>query len=156
MTFYSRNKSIVSKHAYNRRIALDFDGCIAYNTTDYNNVGLEIYGAREFVNKIRELGYYIVIYTQRTYSMTREELSQAPTEYPKLMIDMVKWLEECDFPYDEIWMGSHKPPCFMFIDDRNFTFVENDPNSWEKAYRTLVDMRINGKNNNGNLFNRRK
>lgn len=138
--FYSRNKAIISTHAYNRRIALDFDGCICANTKKYTTIGKELPGAREFVTKLRDKGYYIVIYSQRTYTMTREELSQAPTEYPKLMIDMIKWLEETDFPYDEISLASGKPPCFAFIDDRAFSFVENfSANCWETIYKALTN-----------------
>jgi len=107
---------------------------------DYAEVGEELEGARKFVQKLREAGYYVVIYTQRTYTMVREELSQAPREYPKLMMDMIDWLEKTDFPYDEIWMGSHKPPCFAFIDDRAFSFVEESSLAcWESIYESIVE-----------------
>lgn len=141
-SFYARNKSIVSKHAYNRRIALDFDGTVVATTATYDKVGKELQGAREFVQKLREEGFYIVLWTQRTYAMTKDELSQAPTEYPKLMMDMIDWLEKTDFPYDEIWMGSHKPPCFAFIDDRAFSFVESNALAcWESIHDAIVEQK---------------
>lgn len=125
--FYTKNRSIVSKFGFRRRVAVDFDGvCSKYVDNSYQKVGDPIEGAISVLSNLRELGWYIVIWSSRTNAMTKEELSQAPSEYPKLMMDMIDWLEKHNFPYDEIWMGGQKPPCSYFIDDRAIRFDEND------------------------------
>jgi hypothetical protein len=139
--FYSKNKSIVAKYGFARRIGLDFDDCCAdADTEDYFTIGKPIDGAIDVVSNLRDLGWYIVIWSARTNSMLKEELSQAPTEYPKLMIGMLDWLERYDFPYDEIWMGAQKPPCARFIDDRVLRLDKSNPNCWAEI---LVEIQKN-------------
>jgi hypothetical protein len=123
--FYTKNRSIVSKFGFRRRIAVDFDGvCSKFVDSTYQTIGDPVDGAIDILANLRELGWYIVLWSSRTNAMTKEELSQAPSEYPKLMMDMIDWLERYNFPYDEIWMGGQKPPCAYFIDDRAISFDE--------------------------------
>ena len=139
---YTKNKSIISKYAYMRRIAVDFDGPCAQQTGDYYQIGEPTPGARDLLSNIRELGWYVVIWTSRVNALLKEELSQSPNEYPKLMMDMLAWLEKYDFPYDEIWMGGQKPPCSVFIDDRAYRFYVDQPDkSWREIFNQIIKSR---------------
>ncbi len=137
---YTKSTALVGAHGFNRRIGLDFDGCICGNTIEYVKTGTEIEVTRKYVQRLREAGYYIVIYSGRTNTMTLEELLHPSGGYTKLMHDMVKWLRDTDFPFDEIWIGEQKPPCITIIDDRVFRFDENKPEEcWKGIYSSIVD-----------------
>ena len=140
---YTKNRSIISKYAFRRRIAVDFDGvCAQINGVDYDNIGEPMPGAIGIISNLRELGWYIVIWTSRVNALTREELSQSPTEYPRLMMQMLEWLEKHEFPFDEIYMGGQKPPCAVFIDDRAYRFDEDNADEcWTNIFNQIVKHR---------------
>lgn len=139
---YTKSNCIVSSHGFSRRIAVDFDGVCAEITHDYYEIGDPVPGAIDILSNLRELGWYIVIWTSRVNAMKLEELSQAPNQYPKLMIGMLEWLEKHNFPYDELDMGHQKPACNIFIDDRAYRFYTKSPEkSWLEIFNQIIKNR---------------
>lgn len=132
MNLYTKNRSIISSWGYERRIAVDFDGCIAQmNSEDYHQIGKPVPGAKNALNELRTMGWYVVLWTSRVNALELSELSQAPNQYPKLMIEMLAWLEEYEIEYDEVFMGGQKPCVRYFIDDRMFPIQSDDElDSW--------------------------
>jgi hypothetical protein len=136
LKLYTKNKSLVCGRGFNRRIAVDFDGCCAPIATDLRIIGPPLPGAEGVLSNLRELGYYIVIWTSRVDTYTKNEFN---LKHGTLMHTMLKWLEDYDFPFDEIYLGYAKPPCKYFVDDRAFSFLEDASEaSWESIFTSIL------------------
>ena len=119
-----------------KRVCLDFDGVIhAYHKVPWTGPasiqGAPIPGAKEGMQKLRELGYKLYINSAR-FGHDRQSMASAK-----------EWLEKWQLPYDEIC--EHKPYADFYIDDRGLTFagdwiktVDEIQNfqSWVKDYST--------------------
>lgn len=93
-------------------IGIDFDGTLV-------NGDKPIPGAREAINRLREQGHKIMI-----YSCNNKE-----------------WIERVmlqnDMRYDYIYDGT-KPVCHCYLDDRNVAFNGD----WDKALSDLKDFNV--------------
>jgi hypothetical protein len=136
---YGRSNSLVSTKGFNRRIAVDFDGCCAPTGEDFNIIGEPLPGAIQVLSNLRELGYYVVIWSGRVDTIIGWEIYK---EHGNLMSSMLLWLEEWDFPYDEIFLGPSKPPCHYFVDDKAFSFIETASETcWQSIFDAILKYR---------------
>lgn len=104
-----------------KHVAIDFDGTI-HNDYDGWRLGGEIYGeplpgAKESIDKLIELGYYITIYSCRT---SQEVMGNKAKEQEKLLKD---WLNKYNIRWHEVYMGNGKPVAKLYIDDRAWHFT---------------------------------
>lgn len=92
-------------------IVFDFDGVIHSYVSGWKGVteipDPPVPGIREVIDKLHEIGYYIVIVS------TRSAKSEG-------RIAMSEWLKEHDIYYDDI--EAIKPPALVYIDDRAICF----------------------------------
>lgn len=105
-----------------KMIAVDFDGtCCDFA---YPGVGAPKAGVREVLTRLRELGFYILIYSCRSSFWFPESF---PRELRQRTIDeMTAWLKLHAIPYDEIDDGTRgKPFCDLYIDDKAIRFENN-------------------------------
>ena len=98
------------------KVIIDLDGTICSEEKQFSRALAKIKdGAKECLEKLREKGYKIIIYSARTwaeYEMTEN------------------WLKENKVPYDQIILG--KPQGDYWIDDRAIRF-----RSWEKVIKEI-------------------
>tara|TARA_B100000401_G_C52522806_1_gene585207 strand:+ start:278 stop:580 length:303 start_codon:yes stop_codon:yes gene_type:complete len=94
------------------KLIIDLDGTICSEEKQFSRALAKIKdGAKESLEKLRDKGYKIIIYSARTwaeYEMTEN------------------WLKENKVPYDQIILG--KPQGDYWIDDRAIRF-----SSWDKV-----------------------
>ena len=98
------------------KVIIDLDGTICSEEKQFSRALAKIKnGAKESLEKLRDKGYKIIIYSARTwaeYEMTEN------------------WLKENKVPYDQIILG--KPQGDYWIDDRAITFT-----SWDKVMNQI-------------------
>lgn len=118
----------VSFHAPKPRIVcVDFDGCLASYRSGYLGLGKfgdPIPGAAVGLQKLKELGYYIVIYTVRGEIKKLEEWLQ---KYG-MVYDSINW-HAWSFPDQD----GRKIGADLYICDRSLTFCGNWIDTIEKA-----------------------
>ncbi len=88
-----------------KKIAIDFDGVLAHYSPGMASKDVQgepILGAKEALDKFKEDGYFIVIWTSRP-------ITEA----------LYDWFSIYDIPFDDIVA---KPDCHFFIDDRAINF----------------------------------
>ena len=98
-------------------LGVDFDLTLCKNTSHPDYKPLEpIEGAKEYLDKLVEDGWKIIIYTSRAWH-----------EY-----DMIEnWLNSYQMPFRRIVCG--KLFCKYLIDDRAIKFT-----SWEEVYKQII------------------
>lgn len=104
-----------------KRICIDLDGVIAnfkQNQETYSDV-LPIDGAVEKINKLKEAGHYIIIFTARHMKTCNGNVSLVIAKQGKITLD---WLAKHNVPFDEIHFG--KPWADVYIDDNAFRFSD--------------------------------
>jgi predicted mannosyl-3-phosphoglycerate phosphatase (HAD superfamily) len=98
------------------KVIIDLDGTICSEEKQFSRALAKIKdGAKESLEKLRDKGYKIIIYSARTwaeYEMTEN------------------WLKENKVPYDQIILG--KPQGDYWIDDRAIRF-----RSWDKVINEI-------------------
>jgi predicted mannosyl-3-phosphoglycerate phosphatase (HAD superfamily) len=98
------------------KVIIDLDGTICSEEKQFSRALATIKdGAKESLEKLRDKGYKIIIYSARTwaeYEMTEN------------------WLKENKVPYDQIILG--KPQGDYWIDDRAIRF-----RSWDKVINEI-------------------
>lgn len=100
-------------NTYNKTIAFDFDGVIHRYSKGWEDGSIydrPVDGIINAINKLKEEGYEIIIYSTRA-------------KYLKSRKEMKKWLDNYDIPYDEI--SKDKPIATMYVDDRAINFNGN-------------------------------
>jgi hypothetical protein len=110
-----------------RVIAIDFDGTLCQH--QFPTIGEPQIGVKEAVERLKALGFYILIWSCRTSHWNYEVFGGDPSIHPferphvKAMKD---WLDANGIPYDEIDDGSRgKPLADFYIDDKAVRFDEN-------------------------------
>jgi len=98
------------------KVIIDLDGTICSEEKQFSRALAKIKdGAKESLEKLRDKGYKIIIYSARTwaeYEMTEN------------------WLKANKVPYDQIILG--KPQGDYWIDDRAIRF-----RSWDKVINEI-------------------
>ena len=98
-------------------IAVDLDNTLI--TSDEKPIN----GAKEALEKLKEKGYKLVIYTAR-FSATPEQ------EWQSLITHITNVLNQHQIPFDELSIT--KPICKFYIDDRGLTFT-----NWNDVMDTI-------------------
>ena len=107
-------------------IAVDFD--LTLCQSEYPKCGPPIPGGKEALQRFRDLGYLILVYSCRTCSWHCETFGVDKTkpvmdrEHVKAMKD---WLDELEYAYDEIDDGSRGKPFGTIICDKAIQFKDN-------------------------------
>jgi len=112
-----------------KSLAIDFDGVIAEN--NFPEIGKMIEGTKESIDKLRDEGWRIIIYSARISSGQEEQ-------YPLIE----QFLKDNDINYDLIAIGS-KPIADIYIDDRAIRFTDwkatiEDINKLEKVSNLML------------------
>src|ERR1035437_7761820 len=97
-----------------KNILIDFDGtlCNWDDVTPGFKMGKPFLGAKESLDKLKEMGYNIVIFSAKSLSQIGEK--------------MIKdWMKYFDIPYDEI--SCVKRTADFYIDDNAVRFEKNWP-----------------------------
>lgn len=94
-----------------RTVMVDFDGCIV--EAKFPEIGDLRLGVKEALQKLRDEGFYVVIWSSRMSSYFESWPKQE--EYKRAM---VIFITENDIPHDEIDDGqSGKRPAIAYVDD---------------------------------------
>lgn len=103
-------------------VCVDFDGTIVDNR--YPAIGELKTGVREALTRLKELGFYIIIYSCRTCRWMPQKYPPEVSE--RCAAEMKTFLDEQQIPYDEIDDGKKgKPFADYYIDDRAVRFEDN-------------------------------
>jgi hypothetical protein len=115
-----------------KTLAIDFDDTIydwaavkAKEPSDFdrhksiNNIelGHPLPNAKESLEKFKQLGYFIIIYSCRPFYKSDNE----NIEYCQVNM-MKQWLKDNNVPYDMIWDKLGKPVANLYIDDKGWRF----------------------------------
>lgn len=97
-------------------VCIDFDGVLsAYKGwKGPEHTEPPVPGAKEFVQRLIDEGYKVMIHTTRDMDVVSE------------------WLSNYDFP-EEVVIVNYKPPALVYIDDRAHRF----DGDWDSAYRAI-------------------
>lgn len=97
-------------------IMVDLDGVLCTEERTFERpLAQPIQGARQALQRLRDAGHTIVVYTARGWAEYRVAR---------------KWLDDHGFAYDGLHMG--KPIADVWIDDRALRFT-----NWDEALRQL-------------------
>ena len=97
-----------------KTVAVDVDGVLAQydGWKGVDHIGDPIPGAVAFTHTLSE-HFDVLIFTTRCC----EEVNQ-PEKAHLLRNRLVKWLDQHDFAYADVWVGQGKPIAVAYIDDR--------------------------------------
>lgn len=101
------------------RYCFDIDGTIA-ETRKEKQFYWEVEpkeGAVESLQKLKEEGHYIILYTARNMETFSSNLGKINAVQGPVLFD---WLKKYEIPYDEIYFG--KPSADVYIDDKGLKF----------------------------------
>jgi hypothetical protein len=96
-------------------IAVDVDGTLADDSGpfDRDKVGDPLPGAKAFLEKLRDSGCEILIYTVRC---SIENHGRIRANAARRVVEA--WLDRHDLPWDHVWMEEGKPHARAFVDDK--------------------------------------
>ena len=116
--------SRISPGAMQKIVAVDFDGTLCDH--EFPSIGAPKVGAKEALQRIRDLGFKILIWTCRTCHFNYEIFGGDPSTHTferQSVKDMIAWLDANEIPYDEIDDGSRgKPLADFYLDDKALRF----------------------------------
>ena len=81
--------------------------------------------AKQVLDELIELGYYIVIHTARGMCITNGDRSESHNLNWGLT---AKWLQQHQIPYHELRFG--KPSGWLYVDDKAFKLDGNKKEDW--------------------------
>jgi capsule biosynthesis phosphatase len=104
------------------KLCIDLDGviCRLKKEGETYDMLLPVEGAPEKLRALKDAGHYIIINTARHMKTCQGNLGMVSA---RISLITLKWLEEYNIPYDEIYFG--KPHADIYIDDNAYRF-----NSW--------------------------
>jgi hypothetical protein len=105
-------------------LAVDFDGTLVDHV--YPGVGKVKPGAKEAMQRFRDLGYHVIIWSCRTCHWMPGHFPPNGISRDDIVRDMVEALDTNDIPYDEVDDGTRgKPMAEFYIDDKGLRFEDN-------------------------------
>ncbi len=107
---------------------IDFDGTIV--DFAYPEIGKLKDGVKEALQKIKQMGLNIHIFSSRT-SMYVNERSKDREEQVRIIED---FLNENEIPFDKV-LNVDKPPAYVYIDDKAIGYRDN----WDKVIEELEE-----------------
>lgn len=122
---------------------VDFDGTLC--GIDYPRIGPIKPGAKEAMQLLRRLGYYIIISSCRSCAWNWSEYygDTAPTHASERPVyqEMIAWLDKNEIPYDEIDDGTRgKVSADIMIDDKGLRFNNN----WDETMAAIINLEESG------------
>jgi hypothetical protein len=127
---------------FKRMIAVDFDNTIV--DSRYPEIFGVKDGAREALKKFKEMGLHIIVHTARVSSYwARPEQFVKNSDFTlQGAVNIVQdYLIKNNLPFDEIWQGKGKPPCWLEVDDRSITFRDNWPEITEYVEQKFSEIK---------------
>lgn len=115
------------------KIAVDFDGVLHGYSKGWQDGSIydnPVPGAREAMLKLKEMGYYVLIFSTRGNATYRKIGKDSKSE-------MEKWLNKHDIFFDEI-CTTGKPRAKMYIDDRAINFS----GKWDETIETVANFQV--------------
>lgn len=121
-----------------RRIMIDFDGTINKYSNGWNDGKIDeeepFEDAKESIDKLKSLGFEIVIFTSRASKTHNINPSS------KELIQKIKeWLDKYNIYYD--FITAEKLPALIYIDDKGFRFTGN----WKYVMKEIPKLLNIGK-----------
>lgn len=107
-------------------IAFDLDDTLVNKTPEGD---LPVEGAPEALMQLAQEGHRLTVYTARFNAMPDDRKMQMKEE-------LEQTLQMLGFPPAEVWVGTHKPACDMFIGANHVTFDQD----WDLALAQLQVM----------------
>jgi len=103
-----------------KTVAIDFDGVIAHYAgwLGIDIFGEPISGAKEEIQKMKDMGFYIVIHTARKPTPSLEKYLKDNG----IIYDEINWNSNHEYPQDG---GRRKVIADVYIDDRGICFTGN-------------------------------
>lgn len=116
------------------RVCIDLDGTICQIAQDgrYDLVR-PLPGAVEVIQKLKNAGHYIIIYTARRMRTHSGDVNLVVEDIGKLTEE---WLKQHGIPYDELHFG--KPYAHVYIDDLAVSFT-----SWQEICEKANEWHLN-------------
>lgn len=109
-------------------LAVDFDGVINSYSSGFKGLqnipDLPVPRCKEFIDKLHQENYYIMIFSARASNMLGKKAIQ-------------KYLKDHQIYFDEIFMGFAKPFADVYLDDKAVTFQGD----WEQAYHQIKNFK---------------
>lgn len=105
-----------------KAISVDFDDTIV-DKVKFPGIGPEKPGAREALEKLQNAGWKIIIFSVRANTPDGADILE-------------DWLQDNEFPYDEIWAGP-KPKALFYVDDRAIQFQDN----WDEVASKILEQK---------------
>jgi hypothetical protein len=119
----SHNQRMQMYRSRRHEVMVDFDGTLS--RFKYPDIGPPLPGAREFLEELRRMGLYIIIFTARMSPDFR-----TVAERGEMLHEIEAWMDKHYMPYDEIDLGnSGKRLGMAYIDDRGVAAGVDIP--WE-------------------------
>ena len=119
----------------NKIIAVDFDGVIHKYSKKWHDGSIydvPIDGCKDALQKLKDDGCYILIYTTRAYDKF------IGGKFQKNQVEEIKnYLVKHNIPFDKIYTGKGKPLCKLFIDDNAIRF-DGDWNKTVSEVKGLI------------------
>lgn len=134
-SLYEDSPESTSEKTNDKTIAIDLDGVILQYVDPWNGInhfGDPVVGAAEAIQKLKDMGYTIVIYTSRNNAMARHNLGMNALHLTALVQNE---LEKHGIPYDYISM--FKPLARVYIDDRAVRFT-----GWESTLHVVANLEV--------------
>jgi hypothetical protein len=135
VSLYKNGPEATSLEGNSNTIAIDLDGVILEYVepwTGINHFGEPLPGAAEAIQKLKDLGYKIVIYTTRNNAMAHHNEGQNALLLASLVQNQ---LEKHGIPYD--YISLFKPLARIYIDDRAVRFYD-----WETTLKNVKNLEI--------------
>jgi hypothetical protein len=109
-------------------VAVDFDATLCHS--NYPACGDPIPGGKEALERFRQLGYLILIFSCRTchwhYGLYPNVKRGEPVMEREAVVNMKNWLIEHEIPFDEIDEGTRGKPDYTYlVDDKAIRFQDN-------------------------------
>lgn len=116
------------EHNHDDFLCVDFDGTIFDMNKESPGYLKPFKGAREALQKFREMGLKVVVWSARASGFW-------PATNRKTRVgEMTALLDLYDIPHDEVDVGDiGKRPCFLYIDDRAVQFA----GSWADTFQAV-------------------
>lgn len=134
-------QKITEQRSHRERCMVDFDGTIhkySEGWKDGTPYDPPFPGAREAIEKLKEMGFEIVIYTARLSEENAKMQGGSDDvveEQTRLLED---WLEKYQIPYDR--MTADKEPAAFYIDDKA---VRIEDGNWKEVIQFIRKEMVN-------------
>jgi len=131
-SWYSSPK-MIRLSAKDKVLAIDLDNTLAEDA-EFPKIGKPRKGAKKAMQRLREAGFKLAIYTCRLNGSRKSE-----DDYADQKRRIEKWLERWRIPFDELIESSEgKPFAEFYIDDRSIEFKDN----WKEVADRIIDEKV--------------